>query len=267
MKEFVRVSKLTDISGRADFISDPARQDAIVAASSPVDWEPYRVFEHEHRKTATKNIEGREMMVALPNEWAGLAEAELSRRAEFLARLIVGDALAAQWAVHWNKTYTNLHVHVIFSERQRVADPGRWDRNIYLTADGRVAKCKADRAVDEDGNYILLHKKGALKGAFSTKDPCFKERSWLRDVKVKLREEMQDRWGVQFGQNSLLHEYHEGEGKDATKIRKKNEAIRAMNGVWDEYIRVHPDVSDDVKENFKRAAINAAKRGEVIDLD
>lgn len=146
MKGFARVTKLSNVGGRADYISNPDRQESIVAASEPVDWKPYHDYEMANQKTAARNNEGREVVIALPNKWAALSRDELTRRAEKLAVTAAGKSTDMQWAVHWNKAHTNLHIHVIFSERQREKEPGRWDRDIYLTDEGKVARRKADRA-------------------------------------------------------------------------------------------------------------------------
>lgn len=73
MKGFARVTKLSSVGGRADYISNPDRQESIVAASAPVDWKPYHDYEMANQKTDRRNNEGREVVIALPNEWAALS--------------------------------------------------------------------------------------------------------------------------------------------------------------------------------------------------
>ena len=190
MKGFARVTKLSNVGGRADYISNPDRQESIVAASEPVDWKPYHDYEMANQKTAARNNEGREVVIALPNEWAALSRDELTRRAEKLAVTAAGKSTDMQWAVHWNKAHTNLHIHVIFSERQREKEPGRWDRDIYLTDEGKVARRKADRARNEDGSFKPpVHRKGDLKDGFTAKDPKYVSRGWVPAMKQQLREQ------------------------------------------------------------------------------
>ena len=86
MKSFARVTKLSNIGGRADYITNEKKQEAILAKSEAVDWKPYRDFERANQRTATANNEGREMIIALPNEWAKLPPAELHARANTIAR-------------------------------------------------------------------------------------------------------------------------------------------------------------------------------------
>ena len=267
MKSFARATKLTNITGRADYISNPDRQEKILAKSASIDLEPYQQFERAKQKTlaaGSKNIEGREIILALPNEWSKLRQKELARRADHLARTIVGDDRDVQWAVHWNKAHTNLHLHVIFSERQREKEPGRWDRDIYLTAEGKVARTKADRARLPDGSIAPpVHRKGELKDGFTAKDPRFKQKGWLHDLKGQLKKEMQDRWKVKFEERGLLSEYHEGKGREAPAIRKKNEAIRVINKNYIEML-AHPEMTQKNKRDFEKAAPRTAREGSVI---
>lgn len=230
MKSFARATRLPNVGGRGDYISNPDKQEQIMAKSAPVDWEPYQEYERSHQKTATKNNEGREIIVALPNEWATIPEKELWSRAHFLAVTAIGKSTDMQWAVHWNKARTDLHLHVVYSERQREENPGRWDRNIYHTAEGKVARTKADRAKDENGKELPpVHRKGELKDGFSSKDPKYTEKGWLKNTKERLQTQMSARWGVVFEKPAPLHEFHEGKGKEAPVIRKKNVVIRENN--------------------------------------
>lgn len=229
MKQFTRVRGLPDMAGRADYISNPDRQERIVAKSAPVDWQPYIDYERSHRKSKEANNEGREVVIAIPNAWSELPEEELARRVQLLAETAVGKDKDLQWAVHWNKTYTNLHVHVIFSERQREKNPGCWDRDIYHTADGKVARKKADRAKDADGKELPpVHRKGDLKDGFTAKDPKYATKAWVHTMKQDLRAAF-EKMGVVFDKPELLHEYHEGNGSEAPIIHAKNEIIRANN--------------------------------------
>ena len=229
MKSFARMTKLSNVGGRADYITNERKQEAILAKSEPVDWKPYQEFERANQRTATANNEGRELIIALPNEWSKLPTRELEARANIIAQTAVGKSTDLQWAVHWNHDRTNLHIHVIFSERQREKSAGRWDRNIYATEDGKVARSKADRAKDSEGNYILLHRKGEEKGGFTAKDKAYTTKGWLADTKERLKQTFQERWQVNIEKPDYLHQYHEGKGKEAPTIRTKNEVIKAVN--------------------------------------
>lgn len=229
MKSFARVTKLSNIGGRADYISNPERQESIVALSPDIDWEPYQDYERTHKKTAVANNEGREVVISLPNEWEQLTHDELNKRAQTLAVTAAGKESDMQWAVHWNKTHTNLHLHVIFSERQKEGNTGRYDRNVYLTNTGKIARSKADRATDTHGNIKPpIHRKGEVKGGFTAKDTRYKSRAWVYTMKEDLRQEF-TRHGVRIEEPMPLYQYHEGKGKESPQISEKNIVIRENN--------------------------------------
>lgn len=228
MQGFARMSKLTNIRGRADYISNPARQEHIVIQSAAVDWQPYHDYEQANRKSAKANNEGREIILALPNEWAALPHEDLSAMVAHLAQAAVGKSTDLQWAVHWNKEHTNLHAHIIFSERTRTAT-GVYDRDVYLTDDGKVARRKADRARDKDGNIKPpVHRKGEPKGGFSAKNPMYKDRKWLKSMKTDVYQLMEF-FGATIDKPHPLHQYHEGKGSESAAIHKKNEHINRLN--------------------------------------
>lgn len=262
MKGFARVTKLSNIGGRADYISNPARQEKILAASDPVDWKPYQDYERNNQRTAVKNNEGREVIIAIPNEWAQLPPAELQARAKVLAETAAGKTTDLQWAVHWNKAHSNLHIHAIFSERQREKAPGRWDRDIYLTEDGKVARRKADRAKNPDGtDRPPVHRKGEEKGGFTAKDRRYIARSWVADMKEQLARTFADRWGVLMEQPEPLHQYHEGKGREAATIREKNRAVKLNNANYPKWRKAYPQIKPS---GLKSLMVKGVKQGKVL---
>ena len=183
------MSKLSNIFGRSDYISNPNRQENILAKSASIDRKPYQEYERTHKKSSKANNEGRELIIALPNNWSEFSEPELTAKMNELAQQLLPQQ-EYQWAVHWNKGHTNLHTHIIFSERNRAYGNNNdvWDRDIYLTQDGKVARRKSDRAVDKNGNVKPpVHRKGEPKDEgkpkFSVKDTKFKSQKWLQQVK------------------------------------------------------------------------------------
>jgi len=247
------MTKLSNIQGRANYITDPARQEHIVAKSFEMDWSQYADFENRNRKSANKNNEGRELMIALPNEWSELQNQDLRLAADRLAKVAIDKNTDYQWAVHWNKSKTNLHMHVIFSERSMLLDKAfeqadRWDRDIYHTNDGKVARSKKDRATDIDGNVKPpVHKKGDLKNNYSSdftpKDPKYKNKKWLEQIKENIKLEMiyiSDELDINrpdFKQDNLIPEYHVGKGNtSAVKWRaNKNNIIQFNNEVFEKF--------------------------------
>ena len=263
MQTFVRMSKLSNIVGRSDYISNPERQEHIVFTRSySADWKAYQEFERTHQKSSKANNEGRELIIALPNEWAQLSEIELASRMNDLAQQILPNKHAYQWAVHWNKSHTNLHVHLIFSERDRqYGSSGVWDRDIYLTQDGKVARRKADRAVDKNGKVKPpVHRKGEPKDngkpQFTAKDKKFKSKEWLEQTKHSVADFYRN-YGISITENGLLHEYHEGKGSEAPAIRAKNERIRRVNTFFQRMKDVGFILPSPPSEQFKAMQLAA----------
>lgn len=261
MKSFVRITKLSNIKGRGKYISDLRKQEEILAQSAPVDWTPYHEYEQAHQRTNKANNEGREVVVALPNEWAKLPPEELSARAQRLAEVAVGKSSDLQWAVHWNKARSNLHLHAVFSERTRTHEAGVYNRDVYLTADGRVARRKEDRAKNPDGtDKPPVHRKGESKGGFTPKDTRYKERGWVSAMKQQLKAEF-ERMGVVMEKPQPLHEYHEGNGKEAPAIWAKNEAIRENNANYARWRKAYPQLKE---RSLRQLMVKAAKAGKVL---
>jgi len=263
VKSFARVTKLPNVGGRADYITDPGRQEKILAASPGIDWKPYQEFERENKKSSAKNNEGREIMIALPNEWQHLPLHELEGNAQQLAVTATGKDSDMQWAVHLNSAGTkdsrgrvrevdNLHLHVVFSERTKEeikapASMKRWDRDIYHTEGGKVAKNKAQRAKNEDGtDKPPVHRKGDLQikafsepshdgmptplYTFSAKDERYKAKSWTFHMKQRVNAEM-ERMGVAIEPPGIIKQQHEGKGLLSPAIRESNSAVRRINAV------------------------------------
>lgn len=263
MQSFARVTKLPNIKGRGKYISDVRKQEEILAQSAPVDWTPYHEYEQAHQRTSKANNEGREVVVALPNEWATLPPAELSARSQRLAEVAAGKSTDLQWAVHWNKARSNLHLHAVFSERTRTHGAGVYDWDVYLTEDGRVARRKADRAKNPDGTYKPpVHRKGESKGDFGPKDTRYVSRSWPSKVKAQLATELRA-YGVEVERHPPFHEYHEGKGSQAPAIRAKNAVVREQNKLYVEYCRKFPNI--DVRA-LQRLMLKDLKQGHVTKL-
>lgn len=233
MKSFARHTKLSNICGRVDYILNQDKQEEIVCHSEFVDFKEYANFEKSNQKTAIKNNEGREVVISIPNEWYELPRSELHEKCQYLAEVSCNKKTDMVWSCHWNKTRTNLHVHVVFSERTRLLDQEvkRYDRDIYLTNEGKIARRKADRAVNPKTGEILppVHRKGEIKeGGFSAKDKTYKTKDWFEGTKERLQTEM-EHMGVKFEEKGVLHEWHEGKGKYSYITKEKNEVIREVN--------------------------------------
>lgn len=263
MKSFVRMTKLTNIINRADYISSEKRQEHIVLKSAPIDWSEYVEFEKANQKSDTANNEGRELIIALPNEFATLELDELKKRTDLIAAAVTRkDTNEIQYAVHWNSVKSNLHMHVIFSERSKnlnfVNSDKRWERNIYLTAEGKVARTKKDRATDKDGNYLVKHKKGELKAQkFTAKDKIYTLRNYSQQTINVLELLMKSKWDVKFDDKAYIHQFHEGKGqnKDTEAIKAKNTLIRLTSAKIDKFAKKYALSQAQIKNLVKDSLI------------
>lgn len=257
MQSFVRMTKLSNISGRAGYITNSEVQEEIVIVSEAVDWQPYVQYERANQKTSVKNNEGRELIIALPNEWEQLRPEDLKVLVQHIAETAVGKSTDMQWAVHWNKDRTNLHVHIIFSERTKETEIKRWDRDIYLTEDGKIARNKVQRARDADGSILPpVHRKGDIQGGFTAKDTQYKRKGWLQDKKQQLIE-LYEKLGVTIDKQGVLHQYHEGKGTDSAKIREKNEAVKYNNKLFEAYLKQYNLAPEPLKKQMQEASQQA----------
>lgn len=248
MYTYVRSVKLPDIRGRSAYITNKTgrhKDEDILCVGGPTsDWLPYVHYEKQHQRSSEQNNEGRELTVALPNSWGSfIGKPLLKSRADNLAQKLLGKNSDYQYAVHWNSSHTNLHMHLIYSERikrsqtnEKAPTSDFYDRDIYLTNDGKIARKKADRAVDEQGNVKPpIHRKGEPKNVdFSAKDTKYKSRAWLQEVKKVISRTFAleaDKKHV----TNYLHTFHEGKAPAAAERTKAiNSSIRAMNKWLDE---------------------------------
>ena len=248
MYTYVRSVKLPDIRGRSAYITNKTgrhKDEDILCVGGPTsDWLPYVHYEKQHQRSSEQNNEGRELTVALPNSWGSfIGKPLLKSRADNLAQKLLGKNSDYQYAVHWNSSHTNLHMHLIYSERikrsqtnEKAPTSDFYDRDIYLTNEGKIARKKADRAVDEQGNVKPpIHRKGEPKNVeFSAKDTKYKSRAWLQEVKKVISRTFAleaDKKHV----TNYLHTFHEGKAPAAAERTKAiNSSIRAMNKWLDE---------------------------------
>ena len=248
MYTYVRATKLPDIVGRSAYITNKTgrhkAEDVLYCGGAVEDWKPYQNYERTHQRSSEPNNEGRELIVALPNSWGSLiAKPFLRSRVDSLAQKLIGKDTDYQFAVHWNSKHTNLHAHIIFSEREKCpqinskgATSNYYDRDIYLTQDGKIARRRVDRAVDEQGNVKPpIHRKGEPKEQeFTVKDVKYKSKEWLQGVKKAVSRTFaleSDKKHV----TNYLHTYHEGKAPKAAETAKTyNEIVRSLNQWLDE---------------------------------
>lgn len=186
-----RVAKISNAVGRSSYINDKERQEEIVLHKENMQysWQEHSSFEKEHQKTKVANNEALEVHVALPNALAQDKE-KLESVCDDLVKNIVGSNKDYEYSVHWNHNRTNLHVHILFSERenQKELEPKIYKKDIWKDRDThRLAKAHAE-------NAELVHKKGEIQrdkegnikyktDIFKPKDTQYIKRNWVQEAR------------------------------------------------------------------------------------
>ena len=191
---FIQMSKLSSVGGRISYIGDPERQEHLYARYTTREdlsfWQDLaRESQEEFKRFGTegKCIEARELIIALPEEYT-----------EFDPYLVLGkftEAFKDRYnvecisAIHHNKTMTNYHIHLIFSERRLLPEPEVKvaTRSVFYDEQGKRVRTKKE-ITGEDGQIregCRVIKKGEVyeKHLFSSKDERFKSEAFVDEVK------------------------------------------------------------------------------------
>ncbi len=191
---FVRMTKLTNVKGRVDYISSPRRQEHLYASYSTIEPEFWdRLAEQAHYdfwKGHQKNgkcYEARELIIALP-------ESLQDKDPDLLLQLFT-ESFRKQYgvectaALHHNKTMTNYHIHLVFADRDLLEEKkvSYATRNMFFNEEGRHVRTKKE-ILDADGNVrpgCRILAKGEIyeMKLFSGRRDEFKTKSFLADVK------------------------------------------------------------------------------------
>ena len=194
-KAFARQTKLKNVVGRSEYISDNQRQEHIVLHSQENmihSWNEYADYEKQNKKNKEENIQGREIIIALPNQLDQDRE-KLKEVVDDYSFNLLGDNRDFEYAVHWNKEKTNLHAHIIYSERERQKkEPKRYKRDYYYNyEEGKMSSKKDPNAViTKHKGDIKYNKEGEIEytDQFSKKDTQFKSIEYNEKIKEQLAE-------------------------------------------------------------------------------
>ena len=248
---FIQISKLPNLKGRIDYITNPKRQENLYATYNTTDdafWDELAKCNRlEFKKSGSfgKCIEGRELIIALSEAYCELNKQwVLKNFTDFFQHEYGVNCIAA---LHHNKTKTNLHIHLIFSEREELKNGIEKiaTRNMFYDESGKHVRTKKE-ILDADGNIrkgCSIIKKGEVYdySRFSKKRPEFKSRSFLSEVKEKYTEKMNlllsDDEKLKVFKNEGLYLPTKKIGKNnpkAEEIAEANEARKEWNSVVDE---------------------------------
>ena len=197
---FIRQNKLSDVTGRIDYISNPKRQEHLYATyqtegATPEFWKNLareNQLDFKASGTAGKCIEGREFIIALP-------ESFVEYKTDDVVRLFT-DSFHKRYdvecsaALHHNKKMTNYHIHLVFSERKMLEHPEVKiaTRNMFYDEQGKHRRTKKE-ILDEQGNLragCSIIPKGEVYEShiFTKKDEWFKNDAFTREVKEMFTE-------------------------------------------------------------------------------
>ena len=255
-----RVAKISNAVGRSSYITDPDRQEEIVLHKESMQhsWQVHSAFEKAHQKTNVANNEALEVHIALPNALAEDKD-KLERVCDDLAHEIVGENKDYEYSVHWNHTRTNLHVHILFSERenQLELDPKIYKKDIWQDKDThKLAKANAV-------NAELVHRKGEVQrdkegnikyqtDVFKPKDKQYISRNWVQSVR-DITQKVLNSHGYELDITTKDSPYlaqkklYKNARKDyLEKAKEWNAEVKKYN----EGVRRHIEIEPDQEENY-----------------
>ena len=246
---FIQISKLPDVIGRIDYITNPKRQENLYETTNTADEKYWRELamcnQDEFKKSGTKGrcIEARELIIAIPQVIADEIDKKkmLDELIEVFKSAYGVECIAA---MHHNKTRTNLHVHLVFSERKLRDNPEVKiaSRNMFYDESGKHVRTKKE-ILDQNGNLkqgCTIIKKGEAyeTNRFENKNSYFKSAKFLDEIKHMYTDYL----------NSYLDQ------KDKMKVFDNNDLYLPTKKVG----KNNPQAKSIIKTNAKRTEWNKA---------
>lgn len=202
---YARMTKLTNVVGRVSYISKPERQQEklidVVGCTDTEFWKRLAVdcqtayAQAGGNKENSKCCEAREVITAIPNEFLNLpADVRRAKMESLVDQIYEKTGTRSLIALHDSHAGDsdkdgNAHFHIIFSERQELTEPEIKiaDRNVFLDENG-IRKRTKKEILDESGELrsgcrIVLKGTILAERYFGDKNPAFKEKAWLYDLK------------------------------------------------------------------------------------
>ena len=277
---YSRIQKIHDAGGRHEYLTNADRQEEVVLHEVQLqyDWEFHSQFEQAHSQKGQSNHVALEVHIALPNELYD-DKVKLKEVCDDLVKNIVGENHDYEYAVHWNHNRTNLHVHVMFSERENVKEREVkvYAKDIWQDKEThKLAKANAEGAE-------LVHRKGEVQkdkdGNIKYKDEPFT----AKDIKFKnihfpqLKNEITARvlkehgydLRVQTKDSPFLSQKKLYKGASEYYIEKAkayNEAVKEYNSAVEQHIQLEPEIEPtycqirkDIEGEVKKANRSSKK--------
>ena len=261
---FVMESKLHDVKGRVNYISSPERQENLYAVFANVKDSYWELLAEQNQRDFAKSgtegtcIEARELIIMLPPSLIEYDHELLLKymTSVFLEKYDVGCCAA----LHHNKSKTNLHIHLIFSEREIRQEVERKiaSRNMFYNEKGKHVRTKKE-ILDEDGNPrpgSKIIKKGEVyeTNFFQPKKEEFKSNAFLETMKQVMTDAINE---IVKDENEKLQVFQKGSPYLATKKIGKN------NPKADE-IKVDNYLRQEWNRNVDRALLTGASEVEIM---
>lgn len=266
MKNLVRTQKITNGRGSIKYITRDSKGEILASYStqSLQEWEilfdyNQQKFEEEKSKgnwvmnqkssdgKEAKAVEAKMFVVALPNDKAKQNPEELVK--ELADDWVSEHQTDCYIALHWNKTHTNLHAHILASERKKKEskEVKRAKRNRYYNAAGKECK-KADAVrIVHKGDIISGQNELYESGKIDLKSKEALERIKEHYSKL-LGTEMFKEDGLHIPQQHLprINERSSEEVlEDYERKREYNAAVKEFN-----------DIVEALKENHHEEILN-----------
>lgn len=253
---YCSLNKIPNAKGRSAYLTDKDRQEEIFIHEThmKMSWAFYSSYEKEHSNSDKENNEARELIIALPNDLY-FDQQLCSTICNELAEKIIGPNHDYEFAVHWNHDRTNLHTHILFSEREIRNDlePKKYRKDIWHDrSTHKLAKANAD-------NAELVHRKGEVMkdqngnpryetDPVTVKDKKFKTRAFIQE-KNKIVSEVMNAHGyelnVQTYDSPYLSQKKIGKGSNddyRKKVEEWNRSVREYNASVREHLEISPNI-------------------------
>lgn len=291
---YARQTALPNLLGRINYISSSKRQENLLAfhdgAAGSLNAKYWRLlalesqaaFDRHGEKTriikdrktgelkeiTLKAVQGREIHGKLPNSL--LERLEPAEIAKILAddfQQLHGRPAAV--AVHFNKKRTNLHFHLIYSERELLQEPlvKVAERNLFFDETGKRQYKKA-AILGTDGELragCRIVKKGEIyeKRFFGNADQRFSSRGWLKSVKTNwLLPLLNGKLAGDVAYQEFDHEsgklpqIHVGNGPKEDVLDMANVYIRQFN-LWYDQGKITKKEAKEISKAYRSAPLES----------
>lgn len=267
---YARISKITNAVGRSNYLTDEKRQEEIVLSKIEMQhsWSEHSSFENDNKKSDVKNNEGLEVHFALPNELYQ-DKKRLEKVCDEMVEKIVGHNKDYQYVVHWNHNRTNLHCHILFSERENQKDliPKIYKKDQWREiGTNKLAKANSENAfLYAKKGDIQKDKEGNIKyetHIFTIKDKRYIEKNYPNTLRNNVKEvlnshgydlDITDKYRPYIAQKKL----YKGANKDyIEKASKWNKEAKAYNKSIKEHIEIEPEQFENYMKIKKEVISN-----------